>query len=299
MNTPEFILWAIDFRCALRDHLDDYRKLETVERSLRPIKAYSDGVNENRIFAGLCFEPGLTNESENPRAFRVDEVLAFCDGEEGVVSHCGNCESIPPKRRLGQQQGLNLAGCHGHFTLAHPTRNWQQDFNESAMRVCDQSTWNEVVPASKSQWYGLCQLETPSYAALHFWHKILSDLKQKNKWYGLEIETFLATVEWVMSSFSPASSRSLTLRLRLNPTGEIAGRSWTVRSHCSRCKAPQSASEDHCTNCGRTGYAVQERIRKSRGHRPFWPLKDFLGESGANDMLARYFAQQTSQAHRT
>jgi len=287
MNTPEFILWAIDFRCALREHLDDYRKLESVERSLRPIKAYSKGVNDNRIFEGLCFEADLTAETETPRAFRVDEVLAHYDGEEGVVSHCGNCEAIPPARRQGQQQGVNLAGCHGHFTLAHPTRNWQEDFHNSAMRVCDKSTWKDVVPDSRSPWYGLCQIETPSHAALKFWQETLNDLKTQDAWYGPAAEIFLETVNWVL-----ASNSSLTLRIRLNPTGAIEGRSWTVHSHCSRCKAPQTDSEDHCTNCGRTGNAVQERKRKSRGHRPFWPLTDFLGESGAKEMVARYLAQR-------
>src|SRR5688500_13967593 len=96
MDTPEFLVWAIEYRCSIRG-LQDGSDPERTERQLRAARACRDARREGRFFEGLCVDP--------PYGFRVDEALAVYGGKATVEAACREC----PANALGQDQFGALA----------------------------------------------------------------------------------------------------------------------------------------------------------------------------------------------
>ena len=71
MDTPEFLVWAIEHTCPSAD-MQDGSDPERTERQLRAARAVSDARREGRVFEGLCVNP--------PDGFRIDDALAVYGG---------------------------------------------------------------------------------------------------------------------------------------------------------------------------------------------------------------------------
>src|SRR5262245_14654978 len=100
MDTPEFLVWAIEYTCPIRGSQDGSDP-ERTERQLRARRAVSEARRCGRVFEGLCVEP--------PNGFRVDEALAVYGGAKAVERACGEC----PANAMAEMEAGALAGCYG------------------------------------------------------------------------------------------------------------------------------------------------------------------------------------------
>ena len=103
MDTPEFLVWSLEFRCPVRG-LEDGRDPERAERHLRAARAASDALAEGRVVEGLALDP--------PLGFRLADALAIYGGQEVLEQHCPRC----PANAAGLPSPA-WAGCFGMTPL--------------------------------------------------------------------------------------------------------------------------------------------------------------------------------------
>jgi len=87
--TPEFVQWAIELPCPLRD-IEDWTSPERTESLLRAIRAARSAQIERRVMDGICVEPlelDQTTRIETVKAFQINEVFKVFGGEEEVRQH--------------------------------------------------------------------------------------------------------------------------------------------------------------------------------------------------------------------
>ena len=104
MDTPAFLLWALEYTCTIRG-FEDGTNPERVERQLRAARATSDAVREDRVLDGLCLDP--------PYGFHIAEALELYGGLSAVQAACHGC----PANALAQHDERSLAGCFGLVPL--------------------------------------------------------------------------------------------------------------------------------------------------------------------------------------
>src|SRR5437868_3516487 len=98
MDTPEFLVWAIEYTCPIRGQQDG-RDPERTERQLRAARAVSEARRDGRIFEGFCVDP--------PNGFRIADALGIYSGLDVVEQTCGSCPAN------GVKESAGLAGCFG------------------------------------------------------------------------------------------------------------------------------------------------------------------------------------------
>src|SRR6476659_5578703 len=140
MDTPEFLLWAIGYRCPVRG-FQDGSDPEKAERQLRAARAVSDARREGRIADGYCLDP--------PYGFRIEEALAVYGGLHVVEQCCGDC----PANTNKAQDKLSLAGCYGLFPLAEPLQ-FSQAIEHAAQRVPCGPQLDFHFESTRPRWYG-------------------------------------------------------------------------------------------------------------------------------------------------
>src|SRR5204862_6701031 len=82
MDTPEFLLWALEYSCPIRG-FQDGSDPERTERHLRAARAAGDAGLEGRVFEGLCVSP--------PSGFRIADALAIYGGLSAIEQACRDC----------------------------------------------------------------------------------------------------------------------------------------------------------------------------------------------------------------
>src|SRR6476620_1026771 len=112
MPTPEFLVWAIERRCPLRQ-IAGFEDPERTERHLRTLRAYSDAVAQGRIFEGICIEADDPPQQFGLRGFRVAEALTLYGGLEGAAAACRDCSA----NAANQANPDSLAGSFGMVPL--------------------------------------------------------------------------------------------------------------------------------------------------------------------------------------
>src|SRR3954466_13708392 len=91
MPTPEFLVWAIERHCPLRQ-IAGFADPERTERHLRALRAYSDASAQGRIFEGICVEADANPSQRYATCgFRVEEALTLYGGLESAATACGEC----------------------------------------------------------------------------------------------------------------------------------------------------------------------------------------------------------------
>src|SRR5262245_17028848 len=140
MDTPEFLVWAIDYTCPIRG-FQNGSDPERTERQLRAARAVSDAGREGRVFEGLCIRP--------PDAFRIDDALAVFGGLAAVEKNCGPC---PANVLAGVDQTI-LAGCYGTVIVPFRCESFHAAIDTAVRNVaCEQ---RDLFLATKPAWYGL------------------------------------------------------------------------------------------------------------------------------------------------
>lgn len=104
MDTPEFLVWSLEYRCPVRG-LEDGRDPERTERHLRAARAASDALVEGRVVEGIAVDP--------PLGFRLADALAIYGGEAALSQHCRNCPA-----NANNTPAPGWAGCFGMTPLA-------------------------------------------------------------------------------------------------------------------------------------------------------------------------------------
>jgi hypothetical protein len=267
LDTPEFLLWAIEHRCPIRG-FQDGSDLERTERQLRAARAYSDALNEGRVFEGLALAP--------PNGFHLDQALAIYGGESALESACGTCQA----NALCTGNRRSLAGCYGIVPLPSD----RQPLNAAIEEVISAQGSARPWPPTRPRWYGLW-LESPVRGTgLRLRIQALSAVVIK-----VSEPEFSRAIHELLTALNVAFERGLCVHVRLFPRGRVERNWWRVVAHCPTCRAEWPEEQvKRCLVCGCAGSPAPARKRRARGQRPYFPLDRLLGERQAAELLARF-----------
>ena len=267
MQTPEFLLWALEYRCTVRGEQDG-RDPERTERQLRSARAYAEALREGRTFEGLAIEP--------PDGFRVADALALYGGESAVVRACRGCPA-------NSSPTDEPAGCFGFVALAPEAAAWHAAIEQAVDRLDIRTQIKGLFAATQPSWYGLWLTSPLSAEQLALIEQLAA----------------AAGMEELFRGCRSARVAGLHMHVRLYPPGRIQGGWWRHEPHCSRCKAmwPGVGSRT-CEVCGYAGHPAPDTKRRPRGRRPYVPLDHVIGAGQASGLLARYLDFQMRRQSR-
>jgi len=269
MQTPEFLIWALQFACPARGSLDGSDP-ERVERQLRAARAVSDAQRDGRVFEGLCLDP--------PDGFRIDEALAIFGGEAAVRQACGDC----PANALAEAQPSTLAGCYGILALPDEPSPFHAAIDRGIAEVYGHLDWSRFFPETRPGWYGLWQCPFAEAETLLDLFLVLSAAQIQQQ----PMRDFLLAL-------NAAYNIGCRVYVQLVPPGRVDGPWWRLSPHCPRCKAVWTgAGRPACRVCGYIGHPAPDKKRHARGRRPYFPLDRLLGAQQAAETLLRYEAQR-------
>lgn len=271
METPEFLIWAMEHVCPVRGLLDGSDP-ERTERQLRAARAVSDARRDGRVFEGLCADP--------PLAFRIDDALQVYGGQAAVEFACRAC----PANALAGADALVLAGCFGYVPLPLDARPMQEALERAIAENSMQSL------ATSPRWYGLW-LESPLWGERLNRTRLVLDAALQDEHCRLPALFDFTT------ALKAAFQLGARMHVKLFPRGNVANGKWRLVPHCQRCKAEWTATASrHCAVCGYEGRPAAEQVRLARGKRPYFPLVRLLGEQQAAEFLVRYAAFRAQPA---
>ena len=280
MDTPEFLIWAIEYTCPIRG-LQDGSDPERTERQLRAARAVSDACREGRVFEGLCVDP--------PDGFRIDDALAVYGGPAATEAACRGCpinflrEDQWPPATPGSLTAL--AGCYGLVPLPNDAR----PFHEAIERGIDMEAKRDDF-GTQPRWYGIW-LESPLWAERLFQAWLILNASP------IEDGRSKTAVQQLKAGLNIAFNAGARLHVRLFPRGRVIGGQWELVPHCPRCKAEWcNTRAGQCAVCNYAGHPAPELKRMARGKRPYFPLDRLLGETQAAEFLVRYEAFRARQA---
>ena len=272
-QTPEFLVWAIERRCPLRQ-IAGFEDPERTERHLRTLRAYSDAAADGRVFEGICAAP--------PNGFCVDDALTLYGGLAAAVEACRGC----PANALQKENPNSLAGCFGTVPLPNNESEVHAAVEDAIDRLNLRANVLANFPATTPAWYGLWMrspLDAPRALLLKF---ILRNA-------GGSDPDYLRAMNQMILGLSAAYEHALPLHVRHYPRGEVRGTWWNLVPHCQACNSPwPDAQREQCQVCGYGGHPASTPKRRARGTRPYWPLERMLGKEKAAEFFLRYEAQR-------
>lgn len=302
--TPEFVRWMLVRDCELRDD-EEPGDLLGIERRLRPFQAYSLSLIERRLLNGICVAPDVgleTTMDDSPCGFKSDEVLELSGGIEHLRTQCGNCAA----NQWGDTHPDLLAGCSGMLVdgvaisnmgetnLTTTNQGGQSAIGHSRMsirfeRLLDESgltgEFDERFVRTHPRWYGLWCTTWEDDATLEFAQRISSSLVEL-------FDTPEQRLPWLRWGQALEVSRreKWPLLTEFSPSGYHDSRYWYMPPLCPRCRSRKEPGRRKCEVCSLVEAALPARKRHMRGKRPFWPLKNFLGDENAARFLSQYQA---------
>src|SRR4029079_19479951 len=128
VETPEFLIWAIEYSCPVRG-LQDGTDPERTERQLRAARAVSDAQHERRVFEGFGVQA--------PNGFRIADALAVYGSTEAVELACGECSA----NALAEIDGGALTGCYGIVPLPGAPAGMHEVVEQAIARACPHGEW--------------------------------------------------------------------------------------------------------------------------------------------------------------
>src|SRR5262245_7945684 len=276
METPEFLVWAIEYSCTVRGSQDGSDP-ERTERQLRAARAVSDARLEGRVFEGLCVDP--------PNGFLVDDVLALYDGAEAVERACGEC----PANALAELEPGGLAGCYGIVALPDDPTAVHEAIERGIQRAYPNIDWSGLCVVTTPRWYGLWMGSPLRAEQLLVRYRVLEAAV-------IEDEVTGDGIRQLLTGLNVAFNADCRVYIALYPVGRVEGTEWRLVTHCARCKAERGDDNSrHCGVCGYDGRPAPDVKRKARGSRPFFPLERLLGKEAAAAFLVRYQAFRAQQ----
>lgn len=278
-NTPEFVRWALAQACPLRE-FDKWQDPEQVERRLRPLRSYSEAVEEGREFEGICISRTANSDLgsfDTAKGFRASEVLGAYGGREFLSGLCGEC----PANALRGTMREPFAGCYGLLEFSRFDR-FHEDLASAASNPGLRAELVAEFSVTTPLWYGLWMDSPLRPVQLDLLARLFGGLAAASESYREQLGPFLTAAKIALET-------DLPLHLTLVPRGDYTATEWTLASHCKRCKAPWPTGSRQCAACGLPGPPEPIRRRKVRGERPYWRLAGFLGPANVEPFLMRYF----------
>ncbi len=265
INTPEFLVWAIEYSCPIRG-FQDGSDPERTERQLRAARAVSDAQREGRLFEGICVDP--------PNGFRIEDALAIYGGREETERECVGC----PANAVERISSDCLAGCFGITALSLDVKARIAD----ALNQRELSARYEALFAlTEPRWYGLW-MGTP---LTRDQCSLVNELFEALNGRVVDHQAFKA----MQTGLKTAVDANLPFHVTLFPPGRVEGTAWRFIRHCRRCKGPWGErTERRCHVCGNEGSPAPDKNRKARGQRPYFPLDRLLGSKEAARFLVRF-----------
>jgi hypothetical protein len=283
-TTPEFLRWAIERPCPLRD-CDDWADPERTERQLRPLRACSEALAEGRLFEGVCVHSAVDrpcSPSLSPAeatGFRAVEIFSAYGGEEYVRSLCGSCPAN--SFQVKQLEPHAIAGCFGLLELDGLGPSLHQTIEAVLDEQQLTAQFDDAFLQTRPRWYGLWSSSPPNGLQRRLLLQLFGSLAERNAVLASQIATFTTALETSLRS-------DLPLHITLTPRGSVENYKWVLPPHCSRCKAVWPASGNRCAACGQIGRQLSLRRRHLAGQRPYWRLDGFLGKENVLGFLQRY-----------
>ncbi len=271
INTPAFLLWAIEYSCPIRGFQNGSDPDHT-ERQLRAAMALSAARREGRVLEGYCVDP--------PLGFRIEEALAIYGGLEMVERTCGGCSA----NGLARMWPGELAGCVRMFVLPEDEGDFYRRVGEAIEQAGLAEECSRLFPSAQPRWNGFWVSSPLAFDQVGFLANVLG---------AIESDANLgAQLTELQAGLCAARDNRLPFHASFYPRGSVEGNWWRLVPHCVRCKADWKANgRGRCDVCGYEGHPAPEKKRRARGRRPYLPLERLMGE-GAADFLARYEARK-------
>jgi hypothetical protein len=303
--TPEFLIWAIELRCRLRD-IEGLEQPERTDRQLRAVRAVSDARHAGRQFEGLCIartaaelaipshaavgvEQATAPSTADtlPQAFRLADALSLFGEESAIESACRGC----PANSTESRDAESWAGCYGIVPLPQDSAAFHAAMNAAVQQLSlpAQSAYgflHRTLPA----WYGLW-LGGPLTSARSEW---LRTVVERAMQLALQRDSTVdtAALEALALGLAAAATAKLPMHVALYPRGAVSGRWWTLEPSCPRCRATLVQPAERCPVCGWTGKQGTPPKRRSRGTRPYRPLRELGDAQQLAGLLLRYRDQR-------
>lgn len=249
-QTPEFLCWAIEQACPLRELLPENQP-EKVERHLRAARVAAEAIAAGRV------QDDIAISADGTMSFRISEALAIYGGEEALASNCTKC----PANALHAGQTPSYAGCYGLFPVPEPRGEF--------LARCQKFTRNhQLFAPTQYLWFGWwlkspLSAEQLEYLA-HVFHTLGSEAAYSvNK----PLQDLSAALQLCVTN-------KLPLSVQLFPAGQIDGVWWNLVPHCGICHAPWEAGSTTCTMCGQSRHPASPKKRRVRGDRPYRKLPE-------------------------
>jgi hypothetical protein len=304
--TPEFLVWAIEYRCPLRE-IEGFEQPERTERQLRAARAVSDARAAGRIVDGLCIarsgrelsipeharlgvEPSLSTDVRRqlPMAFHLEDALDLYGGEAVVAANCESCRAIA---ELSIDPHV-WAGCYGILPLWQPSDMFHNLFWR-ALSVRALSPRTSELFAGQTSWHGMWLASPLQGEQLQRLHHVLGEMVES---VSSTAERYTEAILALRRGLQTAHEHNLSLHGQMFPAGEVVGRWWRHGLHCPHCQATWRAPQRYCSMCGWTGKFGTPPKRRARGTRPYRSLVEMVGEAGAAEIFARLKAQSPDRA---
>lgn len=302
--TPEFLIWAIELRCTLRD-IEGFEQPDRTDRQLRAVRAVSDAWWEGRQFEGLCIAESPrelaipshaafameqatspTTAASLPQAFRRTDALQLFRDEWLVESSCRGC---PANAEEPENPG-SWAGCYGIAPLPADATTFHAAIDSAVEATNARTILSQQHQLTRPAWYGLWLKQR--FAAPHavLLQQIIEQAVARLETEGQACGP--SALQALARGLAVTATTDLPMNVALYPRGSVTGRWWNLEPSCPNCKATLKEPATSCPVCGWSGRQGTPAKRRSRGTRPYRPLAEIVGESHAQSLLQRYHEQR-------
>jgi hypothetical protein len=276
MNTPEFLVWALQYSCSVRA-FEDGSEPERTERQLRAARALSDARREGRVFEGLAVDP--------PYGFDIERAMAVYGGLRLVEETCGVCAA----NALARADCRSLAGCFGMFVLPADARLVHDQVDNAVQQLISKGEWEESFSRTTPRWHGLWMGSPLGARQQSAVVAVLAKLDVADAEFQRGLARFKLGLETALAARLP-------MHVTLYPAGCVEGGWWQLIPHCPRCRgAWPGEGRQRCGICSYEGQPAPPTKRRARGRRPYLKLDRLLGADRSAEFLTRYEAFQKQQ----
>jgi len=247
VQTPEFLCWAIERQCPLRELLPEHQP-DKVERHLRAARFVAEARAEHRV------QGDIARSADGAQGFRVSDALVIYGGEDAVQACCEPC----PANAIATIQQPSYAGCFGMLPVPKPSDDFYAQLPDSPP---------DLFPPAKINWYSWWLTSPLDAAQLEFLAGPFQALASRPEWTAHKpLHEFTAALRACVK-------HQLSLSVQLYPAGRIDGPWWLLDPHCGVCHAPWQALSGKCHICGQTRQPANLQKRHVRGSRPYRPIE--------------------------
>lgn len=309
--TPQFVRWAMEHTCPLRE-TDVDNLPDSTFRQLRGLRELSIGLIEKRVFENICVHPASTGQDAmNARGFKAGEVLDV-HGDSSDVENC--CRSCSANAVSDLHPGI-WAGCYGWFPatndfcvesnlrdgqkmneskedLAHqPNRIDYVGLIDDVIKHVSAERAAQLFDVTTPRWYGIWKNRIMTQEQVDYLLGVFESATTNCLDMGAD-PVELADLVQLRDALKRSSDHRLRLHVDLVPPGVSDGQTWTLSAYCPDCKfALSEIGRQRCPSCGRIGSPHGQRKSKVLGLRPYVNLEGVMGRHSTVEFMQRFHSR--------